>query len=433
MAPPKSPRMSWVYSGFPIALATGPIGTLVQLYLIQQNGISLGTIYGGLASAVFNGVGIPAALFWGIVIDRFHRRRFLIATSYALMGLVLVSFYFNRSTAGTISGYSALSFVSVASASPINLLIMETESKSRWASTFAKVSMISSIGNVVGLVLSTVWTDLLPSELSVLFIPLGLFGLVSAGLAVATISEPPFVFERETVALRKPSLFSRLLANPVFFLGLPRLSDFQRAFRGLRSSLTSYLPLFYISTIMFYFSSGLFNTSIVPAMQNIFHSSQEVFAVILAGMVVQTLAFRGAGRSISSRPLIATSIQGLLLRGWAYVAIGASVLFLGGAYFIVPVLVFYPLAAGVAFALYYTASNTMMFNTVQGRRPGAALGVYSAVVGIASMVGSLISGFVSVYLGFYTTFVAAGVVLFLASVLVARLPRSPTPEKGRSQ
>jgi MFS family permease len=431
MTAPKKPRMSWVYSGFPIALASGPIGTLVQLYLIELNGITLGTIYSGLASAVFNGVGIPAALFWGVIIDRFHRRRLLITTSYALMGLVLVSFYFDKSTAGTIAGYSVLSFVSVASASPINLLIMETESKGKWASTFAKVSMISSVGNVVGLVLSTVWTELLPSALSVLFIPLGLFGLISAGLAVATISEPPFVFERETVALRKPSLFSRLLANPLFFLGLPRASDFKRAFRGLRSSLTSYLPLFYISTIMFYFSSGLFNTSLVPAMQDIFHSNQEVFAVILAGMVVQTLTFRGAGSLISSRPLVATSIQGLLLRGWAYVGLGAAILLFGGAYFIVPALVLYPIAAGVAFALYYTASNTMMFNSVQGRRPGAALGVYSAVVGIAAMVGSLISGFLSVYLGFYVTFVAAGVILFLASILVARLPRSSAQAGGQ--
>ncbi|HEY6283724.1 MAG TPA: hypothetical protein VIW22_07350 [Nitrososphaerales archaeon] len=426
-------RVSWIYSTFPIALASGPLGTLVQLYLIDINGINLGTIYGGLAAAIFNGVSIPAALFWGFAIDRIHTRRWMITLSYALMGLVLISFYFDTSTGGTIARYSAFSFVSVASASPLNLLIMETETKNRWAPTFAKISMVSSVGNVVGLVISTLWSELLPTHMTLLFIPLGVFGLISAGLAVSLIPDTAIVFERENVALRRPSFFSRLLANPVFFIGVPRLSDFRRAFRGLRSSLTSYVPLFYVSTILFYFSSGLFNTSFVPSMQSVAISGQAVFAVILAGMVVQTLTFQGAGRFISSRPLVATTVQGLLLRGGSYVALGASILFVGGPFFIGPALVFYPLASGIAFALYYTSSNTMMFNTVQGRNPGAALGVYSAIVGISAMTGSFISGFVSVYLGFYTTFVLAGVLLFAAVAVVIRMPRSPTAEEGVHQ
>jgi MFS family permease len=430
----RKPRSTqWIYSVFPISLAAGPLGTLVQLYLIDLNGITLGTIYGGLAAAIFNGVSIPAALFWGFATDRLHRRRALIALSYALMGLVLVSFYYDRTTAGTIARYSAFSFVSVASATPLNLLIMETETKSRWAPAFAKLSMISSVGNVGGLILSTAWTDLLPTGLTLLFVPLGIFALLSSGLSVATISEPAFVLERETVALRKPSFFSRLLANPVFFIGIPTASDFRRVFRGLRSSLTSYVPLFYISTILFYFSSGLFNTSFVPALHNSALSDQVIFAVILAGMVVQTLAFQVAGRFISGRPLVTTSVQGLLLRGWSYVALGASILLVAGQRVISPVLIFYPLASGIAFALYYTSSNTMMFNTVKGKSAGAALGVYSAFVGIAAMAGSFVSGFVSVYLGFYVTFVAAGAMLFVAVGIVGRLPDSPSPEKGPHQ
>jgi sugar phosphate permease len=119
-------RINWVYSVFPVALATGPLSTLIQLYLIELNGVTLGTIYSGLAIAIFNGVSIPAAIFWGFTTDRLHSRRGLIAASYAVMAVVLVSFYFDRSTAGTIATYSVFSFVSVASATPLNLLIMET-------------------------------------------------------------------------------------------------------------------------------------------------------------------------------------------------------------------------------------------------------------------------------------------------------------------
>ncbi|HZW85466.1 MAG TPA: hypothetical protein VFE91_06165 [Nitrososphaerales archaeon] len=425
--------INWVYSVFPISMATGPLGTMVQLYLIELDGLALGTIYGGLAAAFFNGVSIPAALFWGLATDRLHKRRALIALSYALMAAVLASFYFDHTTAGTITRYSAFSFVSVASATPLNLLIMETAKKDRWAGAFARLSMISSIGNVAGLIISTFWSQFLPGELDLLFIPMGLFALASTILAIATIKEPPFVFERETVALRKPSFFSRLRALPVFFITIPKASDFQRGFRGLRSSLTSYVPLFYISTILFYASSGLFNTSFVPAMHSFLLSDQEVFAVILAGMVVQTVSFQGAGPFIEQRSLATSSIQGLLLRGWSYIAIGILALFLAGPLFLGPVLIFYPLAGGVAFAVYYTSSNTMMFNTVQQKHAGSALGVYSAVVGIATMGGSLASGFISIYLGFYTTFVISGALLFAAVGVVARMPRSSQGDAGVHQ
>ena len=113
--------------------------------------------------------------------------------------------------------------------------------------------------------------------------------------------------------------------------------------------------------------------------------------------------------------------------------LGAAALLLTGPLFLVPALVMYPVGAGIAFAVYYTSSNTMMFNTVQRKSPGAALGVYSAVVGLATTAGSLASGFISVYLGFYTTFVLAGVLLFAAVWIIAHLPKSPGSESGSHQ
>ncbi len=421
----------WVYSTLPISLATGPLGTLVTLYLIQLNGITLGTIYASLAAAVYNGVSIPAAIFWGVATDRIRRMRTLVVGSYALVGFTVISFLFDQTTGGTIARYAVVSFVSVASATPLNLLIMETESKNRWAEAFAKLSMVSGVGTVVGLLLGTAWTVVLPTQLTLLFLPLGSFGLASAGLAALMITEPKFFFERENVALRKQSFFSRLLANPVFFLGAPRLSDFRRVFRGLRSSLTSYLPLFYISTIMFYFSSGLFNTVFVPALEKHLLSDNQVFIVILMGTLVQTLAFQFAGRFISARPLAATSIQGLILRGACYLVLGiAALLFAGGLSFLASAMILYPLSSGVAFAFYYISSNTMMFNSVHGRNVGSSLGVYSAVVGVAAMIGALLSGFVSIAAGFYTTFVFAGIILFATAAVVARLPQPRLTEPG---
>jgi MFS family permease len=423
----------WLYSVFPISVATGPLGTMIQLYLIQLNGQALGTIYGGLASAIYNGISIPAALFWGVTIDRIHKRRGLIVISYGLIAAAMVSFYIGGSTYGTITRYAVISFVSLASATPLNLLIMETEHKGRWAGAFAKLSMISSVGNVAGLLVSVVWSDVLPDQLVLLFVPLGALAVTSAVLSLVMIKEPNFVLERETVARRRPSFFSRLLTNPVFFVTVPSLSDFRRAFRGIRSTLTRSVPLFYISTVFFYLSSGLFNTSFTPAMHLFSMPDQEIFLVGLAGMIIQTLSFVKAGNFVAQRSLVSTSVIGLLLRGWAYLGIGVAALILTGPLFVVPALLLYPIAGGLGFAIYYTSANTMMFTTINGKSAGAALGVYSAVVGIASMGGSFVSGFISVYDGYYTTFILSAIFLFAAVGVIGRLPRPSSPDESSLQ
>lgn len=432
-AGPESMKNTWIYSVFPFAMATGPLGTVVALYLVHLDGPVLGPIYVSLAAAVFNGISIPAALIWGLIIDRLHKRRGLIALSYALTSVALTSFFLVKSTQGTIAIYSLVSFVSFASATPLNLLIMETERKSRWAGTFAKLSMVSSVGNVSGLLLSTIWADIFPTDLVLLFVPMGALSVASAALSLVMIREPSFVLERETVARRRPSFFSRLLANPVFILVVPSASDFRRAFRGLRSTLTRQVPLFYISTVLFYVSSGLFNTQFAPAMHFFSMPDQQVFSVVLLGVVVQTLAFRGAGGFVAAKSLVGSSILGLVLRGWSYFGIGVAAVLLSGPIFIFPALLLYPIAGGIAFAIYYTSANTMMFTTVQNKSAGAALGVYSAVVGISAMAGSLVSGFIAVAVGYYATFILAGVLLFAAAGIVARLPRPSSPDEGTLQ
>jgi MFS family permease len=428
---PRKRRSDWVYCVLPAAVASGPIGTLVQLYIMTTNGPGLGTIYAGVAVAAFNFISIPAAMFWGFATDRLHKRKWLIVVGYAVTAVVLFSFYFEQSTPGAIATYSLFSFVSSASATPLNLLIMETEEKGRWAGTFARLSMMSSIGNTAGLVLSTVWSSTF--RLILLTIPLGVFSLISAGLALTMISEPKITLEREAMILRKPSFFSRLLALPLIFLTVPSAEDFRRIFRGLRYSVTSQVPLLYISIVLFYLSSGVFNTSLVPALYSYSLSHSEVFAVILAGMFVQTFSFQYAGRYVSRRSLAVASLQGLVLRGVCYVMLGVFALFAAGPLFVVPTLILYPLAAGVAFAVYYTASNTMIFNTVQHRNAGSTLGVYSAVVGVANTVGSFISGFTSVYLGFHATFMLGGALLGAAALVMVRLRGMEVPSERGTQ
>ena len=396
----------------PINMTVGPIGTFAQLYILQLHGSVLDV---GLATTLFNAVTIPASIFWGFVTDRIHGRKTIVVLSYVGIAASVFVFSFVKTIYGVEVVYAAFGFLSVAFATPLNLLIMETQPKSKWASIFSRFSMVSSVGVTLGLLLSAGWADYLPFQL--LVIPLGALALLSAALSVQMIREKTSVFERSMIVMIRESLFHRLLSMPMLFLKVPRIMDFLRIFRGVKFGVTREPALIYTSIGAFYFASGIFNTSIVPSLYQANLSQSQVFLVLLVGMVVQVIAFRSLGRRIQQKGVRRTAAQGLTLRALSYLAIAIGAVSFVGLPYLGVALVFYPIGAGIAYAAYYAASNVMIFNTVGRSNQGSSLGVFSALVGMATMIGSFVSGLLSFFIGYGATFVAAAVWLGFAAVL----------------
>ena len=412
----------WVDAILPFYIAFGPVGTLIQLLILNLHGSVIDV---ALAVTLFNAVGVPAAVVWGFVTDRFHRRKLIIAGSYLATAAILVSFLFINAGYEVSLLYAVFSFTTSAATTPLSLLIMETERKQKWATAFARFSMVTSIGQTAGLILSVGWGLFL--SVNYLVVPLAALSVVSAALSVLMIKEPIVVFERRAIAMNRPSFFHRILAVPVFFLRLPRLNDFKRVFRNIKFELTRQVPILYFSIFMFYLASGIFNTSLVPSLKANNVSSFLIFLVTTVAMVVQIISFRYAGPYTERKSPVKVAVGGLVLRSLGYGFLGVSLYIISGVWFLAPVLIFYPLAAGFAYSVYYTASNTMVFNTLRAGRQGSSLGVYSALVGIATLVGSLVSGFTSFFLGFSVTFIIAAVFLAVSAWLAWLL------EHGRSK
>jgi MFS family permease len=179
---------------------------------------------------------------------------------------------------------------------------------------------------------------------------------------------------------------------------------------------------------MFYLASGVFNTSFVPSLEANNVSGFLIFLVTTVAMVVQVVSFRYAGPFTEKRSPVKASVGGLVLRSLGYGFLGVSVYVFSGVLFLAPVLILYPLVAGFAYSVYYTASNTMVFNTLHSGRQGSSLGVYSALVGIATMLGSFVSGFTSFFLGYSLTFIFAAVFLAVSAWLGSLLGREKPRE-----
>jgi MFS family permease len=207
----------------------------------------------------------------------------------------------------------------------------------------------------------------------------------------------------------------------MLFLKIPKIVDFQRIFKGARFGLTREPTLIYISIGAFYFASGLFNTSIVPSQYSANLTKSQVFSVSLVGSIIQILAFNYYGKRIQQKGVRSTAVQGLLLRALSYVAIGTAVVYVAGLPYLCVNLIFYSLGVGVAYASYYAASNVMVFDTLGHSNQGSSLGVYSALVGMATTAGSFLSGLISFCVGYGATFIAAALCLGLAAILTSMI------------
>jgi MFS family permease len=397
-------------------MAIGPVGTFAQLYILELHGSVIAI---GLLATFFAAASIPAAIFWGFVTDRIQTRKGLVVWSYVLIAAVLCAFFYVKTIYGIIILYSIFSFLSSAYATPLNLLIMETQPKASWASAFARFSTISSVGVTLGYLLSAGWSDFLPFHM--LVIALAVLSLFSAALSLRMIVEPIAVFERSMIVMVSQSFYQLILALPLLFLKIPKLMDFRRVFRGFKFGLTREPALIYLSIGAFYFASGIFNTSLVPSLYSANISKGQVFSVLLAGMIIQTLAFNYLAPRLQKSGIRRTAVQGLTLRALCYAGFAFAVFYLVGLPYLALALVLYSLAAGIAYAYYYAASNVMVFNTLGRSNQGAALGVYSAVVGTTTMVGSFISGLISFYVGYYATFLASALWLGLSASLTSTI------------
>ena len=400
----------WIYLSLPYNASIGPISTLITLQIISLGGNALDVAY---VISLGNLILIPSSMFWGFEADKMNRKKqILIGFSGTTLSLFLLSYSSSIPLIGL--GYSLLVFTSTAVTTPFNMLIMESAEKKYWGKLFSRFSLFSSIGVLIGLLLSTFLVQYF--RIYQLILLLGITMGVTTIASIKILPSPVINFERIAILHNKESFFTRLLHLPLMFLHLPNPHNFKMfSLKRLLRKPVNYVPLLYIAIVIFYISSGIFNTVYPASLYVKGLSKAEALLVITIGMVFQILGFRLAEKILMNRDEKDIAHKSLLLRAFSYIILGIGALIFYGLGILVFGLIFYPLAAGIAFSMFYSASNTLIFKIVGERSQGKNLGIYSTIVGIALFVGSLLSGYITHYLGYGIDFIIAGILLVISS------------------
>ncbi len=400
-----------MYSQLTYQIAYGPISTIIALFILDLHGTVIDVSY---AMAAFYFVSIIASVFWGWAIDAHNSRKLFVLIAYAGVGITIAAMAYSTSIAEVIVLFAVLSFLSASAATPLSLLIMETKAKNRWASGFSKLQMIGSIGASIGLLIASIVTGFLP--LRVLMLVLIPF-IIVAVLIAFTIIEPQKSIERRKVIENKTALKARLLLHNLIFIRLPGISFIRSLFKRGRANRLQDLTIVYIALFAFYFGSGIFNTAYVPGLRKIGLLNIYVFAVIFAGYAVQTVAFYLAGRYTEAKGERSMIVKSLWLRASGYVAIGLVFVLVSGSAGFALNLVIYALTAGLAYSVFYTSSSTLLFEEIGTEKRGRKLGVYSSLVGLGYLFGSLIAGYAAYFIGYWFAFILSGA-LIICSIAV---------------
>lgn len=400
----------WMFLVIPFNTATGPLSTLITLQILSLGGNAINVAY---AISLSNAILIPASMIWGFMADKFDRKK-QILISFGGTSIPLIFMPFMRSIPAISLDYALITFMSTASTTPFNLLIMESAEKKHWGSLFSRYSYLSSIGVLVGLFLSTFLVLIL--RIDVIEEILGFLMLLTLFAGVRLIPKPIVNFERTAIIHHKESFFTRMMHLPLMFLHLPNLHNFKMfSLKRLTKKPINYIPLLYIAIVIFYISSGIFNTVYPAGLYVKGLNKAEVLAVIGVGMIFQILGFKLSSNLLEKSKESHLAHIALILRGFSYIALGVFAQLFLGLPILVTGLIFYPLAAGIAYSIFYSSSTTMIFKVVGERRQGTGLGVYSTVVGIALFVGSLISGYITHYISYGIDFIVAGILLLISS------------------
>lgn len=410
----------WMYSSLPSNLAIGPLSTLIPLLIIEVGGGILEVAYAiTLASAIT----IPAVFFWGFMTDFLNRRKVFIVFSYLFTTLLIASLFVINSVLGIIVIYSLIAFIGAATAAPMNLLVMETGNRGRWAHNFSLLQMLAGLGATIGLLASWIITGFL--DLQILIIALTLSSLASTLLAAKLTVEPAHSKKRISLNDGIHSFLYRLVAVPSILVRIPNPLTIGRAFRftGLEGAKKKFIIIFYLISFIFFFGTSMFNTEYPVALRYHGLSSSGVFFVMLFAMAIQTTVFfyyDYLTKKLSRRAVPSLS---LALRGVAYFIVGIVFMAFGGGLFNLGNIIFYTIASGVAYAIYYPTAYAIFFNTISGSGKGGIIGIYTGLAGTGTFAGALVSGGSVVSYGFGATFIIAALLMLLCSYMFGRLPK----------
>ncbi|WP_394354943.1 MFS transporter [Haloarcula argentinensis] len=428
-------RDGWLYAWALASVALGAGSLLVPLYFVAIGGetFMLGVLAGVAAAA-----GAPGALVFGRVADKTGKRRALVLLALGLATLALVVISLTEEPWLVIVGNGLLWFAAGAAAPVLTLLVTAGTVERDWPARFAILNRYQGWGWAGGLVLGLVWTALLSRPLgeivaqqSLLWVCAAAVGL-SAFLAAKWLPSDPDELDRPRGSrmARAIARSRRLPVRSVTFPGGPgRLYWLTRSIqpREVAARFSPSLTIYFGAVIAFFVGFGVFWGPLpLYLSRTLGYESGIIFALYLVSSVGSALWYGRAGELAERYSPSGLQAGSLLARAALHPAVAAVGLLLPATLVGTAVNGVVFALIGVAWAVIAVTAASVVTQLAPSAIRGEALGLYTAISGLASGVGSILGGWLGGY-DFLLAFAVAGALVLVGAALVAVVwRRSPS-------
>nr|WP_277814719.1 MFS transporter [Halomicroarcula limicola] len=426
----------WLYAWAVGSVALGAASLLVPLYFVTIGG---STLLLGVLAGVAAAAGAPGAIIFGRIADRTGKRRSLVLLALALAAGATALVSLSERQWLVIAGNALLWFAAGAVAPVLTLLVTVGSPERDWPKRFATLNRYQGWGWAGGLVLGLAWTALLSGPLGTEFAQRTLLWVCAGVLVAAALSATAWL-PVETAALDRPrrnrlaDAIARSRRLPVrsatFPVGPGRVYWLTRSLRprAFADRLTPALSLYFGAVACFFAGFGVFWGPLPSYLSTTLgYDSGTVFALYLVSSLGSAVCYGGAGRLAEQYDVTGLQTGGLLARAVLHpaVAVVAALFPLTALGLAVNGVVF--VGIGVAWAVIAVTAASIVTRLAPPPIRGQALGLYTALSGLASGVGSVAGGWLAGY-GFALTFGVAGGFVLVGAALVAvvwwRSPRA---------
>jgi MFS family permease len=423
----------WYYSFLPFNVAGGSTSPLIPLFVTE--GLAGNVAQVGIISAISSLASVPANIIWGNLSDTLKRRKVFVLVGF--IGLAIPLLLMGLST--DIQTYYLANFIlgaiSAAAAPVGTVLVLESFDKKEWGKRLGDFSKVGGIGWLLGLTIGTIWLNFMTGDSTVmamrlLFVASAALAFVSVILGWKWIREPKDKIEREDLAkeVKLPLIsFERGRYTPTRLLHVIKISAKNLKPRNFPRNLKIYYVVMFLAFtgfLTFYVGFPIFLS------QRLGLSISEVFIVYVASSVISAITYSQAGKwsyRIGSKRLQQISFAGrIVLFPSMFLVTGLNLDVLS----LILVLCVMHALIGFCWANLSVAANVLVSNMSYCEFRTESLGMYCSIQGIASIVGSLLGGYLANYFGYLDTFLVASAFVVAALILLTVLNVDRVPCEG---
>lgn len=419
-------RNTWYLGYVASNISNGLTTPLIPLFVTIYLGLSV--LYVGITSAIVSAASVPALIFWGMLSDRFKKRKIFIMIGFIGAFVTLFPIIFVRDLGGYILILVLFQLVVMASVPVSTLILVENTKKDHWSEVMGRFNTLASIGTVIGLALGIIlvvsYRNIGSSILLYMYLISAFFYLVAAAVIHFTVPEPERTIPRRFLGrLHSIRIMERnrfFPTNVVHFLGLG----------GSRHPLTSTLKGYLFGTFFLMFSFQVFMVPYPVFMINQLGSTQvEIYILYMVNAALGAITYLSAGRisiSLGLRGMLSISL-------FTRIAVFGVVGFLTMVAFASTIWMFaFVMIFGLVGSL-WSFIGIAETASISGISPpelrGKAIGYYNSLNGMGQIFGGTVSGFMASYLGYSVDFVTAAVMVALGAVAILRLTPSKPVKK----